>query len=536
MCNKPKLSFMQPLRCLWVMTLAVIASPLTKLIAAVQGLRSTIWNTLFGGAGGRATEETKIPYIHDALPRAASFLFVPIPVKNTKSLTANSFVMQPKLRLLRMMLGVIVLLLITSFAYSQALSNVGPVTVTTDKPDYAPRSNAVFTGTGFLPGETVQLKVKNLFRACNTVTADSSYLPWTVTADANGGFVTNWIVCDCAGDSLRLKASGQTSGFIGYAYFSDADNQTTVTADPFCSGSQSITFRATTTGNNIKCIRLQFPTDLIPASVSSISLNDWTASSITSIPVSPVNAVNVSSSNPLGSNTLIFTVNFSSVPSGTGPITVTSSSGNNCPSNTNGANNVTVSRVITPTVTTTNACVGGANVTFTQSGGGAGSWSASGGAINSSTGVFTPTTAGCFTATYTTTTGKCSDTKSFVVFPSAPSAPTVNSGFEAIVVTPPATVSGFDIQYSFDDGANWGNNTPPIADNCAGYKIRTRYVTSSSCGSIAAGIASTNSSCGASPATTRIIDKTAPTITAPAAVSAPPIRLVRPRVWYWVHR
>jgi hypothetical protein len=103
-------------------------------------------------------------------------------------------------------------------------------TVTNDKPDYAPRSTAVFTGSGFQPNEDVVLKVKNLFRACNTVTADSSYLPWTVTADANGDFITNWIVCDCVGDSLRLKATGQNSGLIAYAYFSDAI-ATTLTLD-----------------------------------------------------------------------------------------------------------------------------------------------------------------------------------------------------------------------------------------------------------------------------------------------------------------
>ena len=98
---------------------------------------------------------------------------------------------------------------------------VGQATVTSDKPDYAPRSNAVFTGAGFQAFEQVQLKVKNLNSPCNTVSADSSYLPWTVTADANGAFVTNWTVCDCPGDSLRLKATGQTSGFIATHVFYD---------------------------------------------------------------------------------------------------------------------------------------------------------------------------------------------------------------------------------------------------------------------------------------------------------------------------
>ena len=113
--------------------------------------------------------------------------------------------------------GTFLSVLFLCFAFSTAA--LGQATVTSDKPDYAPRSTAVFTGAGFQPGETVQLKVKNLFRPCNTVSADSSYLPWSVVADANGGFVTNWTVCDCAGDSLRLKATGLASGQVAILYF-----------------------------------------------------------------------------------------------------------------------------------------------------------------------------------------------------------------------------------------------------------------------------------------------------------------------------
>ena len=109
--------------------------------------------------------------------------------------------MQPKLRFLVMTLSVILLSFITvnSFAqYNHYKENVGTATVTTDKPDYAPRSNAVFTGVGFAPGETVTLKVRNLTQACNTYDkTDSSYQPWTVVADGSGNFVTNWTVCDC---------------------------------------------------------------------------------------------------------------------------------------------------------------------------------------------------------------------------------------------------------------------------------------------------------------------------------------------------
>src|SRR6187402_573533 len=95
-------------------------------------------------------------------------------------------------------------------------------TVTSDKDDYAPLSTAIFTGDGFAANENVVLKVKNLNQPCNTVSADSSYISWTVTTDADGHFETNWTVCNCPGDSLRLRAVGQTSHDTAYAYFTDA--------------------------------------------------------------------------------------------------------------------------------------------------------------------------------------------------------------------------------------------------------------------------------------------------------------------------
>src|SRR5205823_9889527 len=104
------------------------------------------------------------------------------------------------------------------------------------------------------------------------------------------------------------------------------------------------------------------------------------------------------------------------------------------------------------------------------------------------------------------------DTESYVVFPTAPPAPTVTPGCGAFTVTPPATVLGLTVQYGFDDGVTWGANSPPTADNCAGYKIKTRYVTTAACGSTPAGTASTNAVCKESPATTRKIDTTPPTI------------------------
>src|SRR5262249_23613056 len=101
---------------------------------------------------------------------------------------------------------------------------------------------------------------------------------------------------------------------------------------------------------------------------------------------------------------------------------------------------VTVTIDTKPTVTVSNTCVGSSNVTFSQTGGAlGGTWIVSGGGnINQSTGEFTPTTAGCFSATYTS--GACSDTKSFVIFPATPTAPVVPGNCnQDITVTPPAT-------------------------------------------------------------------------------------------------
>jgi hypothetical protein len=119
----------------------------------------------------------------------------------------------------------------------------------------------------------------------------------------------------------------------------------------------------------------------------------------------------------------------------------------------------------------------------------------------------TPPPAGCAT----------SNTVSVVIFPAAPPAPAVSPGCAAFTVTPPPPVTGFNVQYSFDDGATWGGNNPPTADNCAGYRIRTRYVLAADCGSTPAGTAS---ACSTSPATTRIVDTEDPTVTTPEGADA----------------
>ncbi|TMI61229.1 MAG: immunoglobulin domain-containing protein, partial [Bacteroidetes bacterium] len=118
--------------------------------------------------------------------------------------------------------------------------------------------------------------------------------------------------------------------------------------------------------------------------------------------------------------------------------------------------------------------------------------------------------------------GACgvSNTVSTVIFPAAPTAPVVTPGCGLFTVTPPASITGFTIEYSFDDGVTWGGNTPPTTSNCNGYRIKVKYVTSAVCGTTAAGTASTIAGCSESPATIRIVDLIAPTwTTTPGALN-----------------
>src|SRR5256886_7983225 len=61
-------------------------------------------------------------------------------------------------------------------------------TLTTDQEDYQPYTYVYITGTGFAPGETVNMIVVQLSPN------PASYEPWDVVADANGNFETSWYI------------------------------------------------------------------------------------------------------------------------------------------------------------------------------------------------------------------------------------------------------------------------------------------------------------------------------------------------------
>src|SRR5439155_22656938 len=91
-------------------------------------------------------------------------------------------------------------------------------TLTTDQEDYQPYTYVYITGTGFTPGETVNMIVVQLSPN------PASYEPWDVVADANGNVATSWYVFseDLIGATMQVTVTGQTSGLTASATFTDA--------------------------------------------------------------------------------------------------------------------------------------------------------------------------------------------------------------------------------------------------------------------------------------------------------------------------
>src|SRR5437762_1735389 len=90
-------------------------------------------------------------------------------------------------------------------------------TLTTDQADYEPYTYVYMTGTGFTPGETVNMIVVQLSPN------PASYQPWDVVADTNGNINTSWYVFseELIGATMQATATGQTSNLTASATFTD---------------------------------------------------------------------------------------------------------------------------------------------------------------------------------------------------------------------------------------------------------------------------------------------------------------------------
>src|SRR6266550_6609099 len=90
-------------------------------------------------------------------------------------------------------------------------------TLTTNLADYPPYSYVYISGTGFEPGETVNMIVVELDPI------QQAYQPWDVVADENGNIETTWYVFsdELIGATMQVTATGQTSNLTASATFTD---------------------------------------------------------------------------------------------------------------------------------------------------------------------------------------------------------------------------------------------------------------------------------------------------------------------------
>ncbi|HTL78588.1 MAG TPA: hypothetical protein VL136_04200, partial [Candidatus Babeliales bacterium] len=119
-------------------------------------------------------------------------------------------------------------------AAAQAQSVQGPETpdegptLTSDQEDYPPYSYVYLTGTGFTPGETVDMIV------VETDPVQQSFEPWQVVADIDGNIYTSWYIfsTEFEGATLQATAAGETSQLTASTTFTDASGDGTMTVSP----------------------------------------------------------------------------------------------------------------------------------------------------------------------------------------------------------------------------------------------------------------------------------------------------------------
>jgi len=104
--------------------------------------------------------------------------------------------------------------------FSLASLSTANAVVYTDKANYFPGETAQITGSGFWPNEVVTIQIVHID---GTAEGGEGHEPFTVVADANGGFTAYWFVNpdDSAGSVFQLTATGQSSGLIAKTTFTD---------------------------------------------------------------------------------------------------------------------------------------------------------------------------------------------------------------------------------------------------------------------------------------------------------------------------
>jgi hypothetical protein len=114
------------------------------------------------------------------------------------------------------------------------------VMVATDQTDYAPGSTALITGSGFQPGDTINLQVVHTDGNPDVSPPND---PWTITADDSGNISSSWYVdpASSTGDSLELIATDPATGDSAVADFTDSVTSFSPTSIAEGSGSFTLT-------------------------------------------------------------------------------------------------------------------------------------------------------------------------------------------------------------------------------------------------------------------------------------------------------
>ena len=153
-------------------------------------------------------------------------------------------------------------------------------TLTTNLDDYPPYSYVYISGTGFEPGETVNMIVVQLSPN------PASYEPWDVVADENGNIETTWYVFsdELIGATMQVTATGQTSNLTASATFTDnaapvlyQDLARTIRRDSFAWG-DTVYLKGNLNGVSLnRCYKVDWVDPFVPSfRARTLSRQRWT--------------------------------------------------------------------------------------------------------------------------------------------------------------------------------------------------------------------------------------------------------------------
>ncbi|PYI85216.1 MAG: hypothetical protein DME26_11535 [Verrucomicrobia bacterium] len=200
-----------------------------------------------------------------------------------------------------------------------------PAKVSTDYDDYPPGDPVGITGSGFVPGEMVQLQVLHTDGTNDNVTS-SAHDPWQVTADMEGNFTTTWNIPvneDELGATLEVTATGQTSMLTAKAMFTDAAKTFDFTSISINICTASFTASASVNvGSTFTLSASVQNTDNNPAPQVSLTLGALPSGYSIASGSNPQSAANLAAG---ATFTATWTINAPATPSASATITVTGS-------------------------------------------------------------------------------------------------------------------------------------------------------------------------------------------------------------------